>query len=377
MNFASKVTTQRRSAFSLVELLIAMVVTLIVLGAMMALFQYGSVEMKKGRAAVDMTTKLQSVESQLRSDLSQITVEIKPHHRLPSIPKGYFEIVEGPMRDYVSSSYEVSPVHNGDTAYLGDIDDFIAFTIKSPDKPFWQNGIASQFAEVAWYVSGRKIHRKIRLVSAGSENSLTELGYRGKRIGHLNGSYPHTSPLNFSDLSKEDFGAEVLLSNVVAFDIQVFDPDARQYLVRETISREIIGVADPMDVGAVKGIAGGSFDDVSRGAFVDLGSSRIGIPGEKPIFANPPHPRYGNQAVYDTGTSLYDHNEVDDTGSNGVDDDAIFGGEQNGIVDDASEKESIAPYNERIRGIRIRIRVIDLDTKQVRQLSITQSFVPE
>lgn len=377
MNIALKIMPPRRPGFSLVELMIAMVVTLIVLGAMMALFQYGSVEMKRGRAAVDMTTKLQSIEGQLRRDLSQITVDIKPHHRLPTIPKGYFEIVEGPMRDYVPSSFDVDPTHNGDKAYLGDIDDFIAFTIKSPDKPFWHGGVASQFAEVAWYVSGRKVFRKIRLVSGGSGNTLSELGYRGNRMGHVKGSYPHTSNLDFSDLASDGPDSEVLLSNVVAFDIQVFDPDAHQYLVRDTESREIIGVADPTDIGAVRSVFGGSFDQVSRGAFVDLAINRTGMPRELPIFANPHHPRY-SEAVYDTGTSLYDHNEIDDTGSNGVDDAAIFGDvTRNGVVDDASEKESLAPYDERLRGIRIKIRVIDPDTKQVKQLSITQSFVPE
>lgn len=97
----SDTTTMRRMRYglSLVELLIAMVVTLIVLVTMMALFQFGSVEMKRGRAAVDMTMKLLSVEETLRRDLSQITVDVKPHHHLPAAPKGYFEIVEGPGRD--------------------------------------------------------------------------------------------------------------------------------------------------------------------------------------------------------------------------------------------------------------------------------------
>lgn len=369
-----KATPLIRHGLSLVELMIAMVVTLIVLGAMMALFQYGSIEMKRGRAAVDLTMRLRAVEETLRRDLSQITVDVKPHHHLPAIPKGYFEIVEGPGRDYVPSSFTVNPNHRGDSAHEGDFDDFLAFTIRSPGKPYVDGSSSSQFAEVAWFVNGRRIIRKFRLVSDANNDELVELGQRGKRFGHEQGNYPHTSDLNFGKLKPKQ--SEVMLTNVIGFDVQVFDPDASQYLVREDDSRDIIGVADLTDIGAVLGVPGGSMDPVSRGAFVDLGTNRRGQRGERPVFINPPHPRYGKEAVYETGTSIYDRNEVDDSGSNGVDDLPLIGEEEkNGIVDDIEERESVAPYNERLRGIRIRVRVMDPDTKLIQQVTIMKSFI--
>ena len=48
----------RRPGLSLIEIMIAMVMTLIVLGAMMAAFAYGSSEMQKGRATIELNNRL-------------------------------------------------------------------------------------------------------------------------------------------------------------------------------------------------------------------------------------------------------------------------------------------------------------------------------
>ena len=100
-------SNSRRNGFSLIEILIAMDMTLIVLGAMMAAFSYGSSEMHQGRAAIDLSSRLQAAESLLRNDLDRITVDVRPHHFVSSPPNGYLEIVDGPRRDYNGSDYEV------------------------------------------------------------------------------------------------------------------------------------------------------------------------------------------------------------------------------------------------------------------------------
>ena len=56
---------------------------------------------------------------------------------------------------------------------------------------------------------------------------------------------------------------------------------------------------------------------------------------------------------------------------NGIDDD-----NQNG-VDDAGERETSPPYPAPLRGIEVRIRVMDYSTRQVRQVSVVADFVPE
>lgn len=349
-----------------------MVVTLIVLGAMMAAFSYGSRAMHRGRAAIDLISRLQAAEGLLRKDLDRITVDVRPHHFMSAPPNGFLEIVDGPRRDYNGSDFLVDNVTNGNNSYLGDNDDYISFTLKSEAEPFRNGSASSHYAEVHWYLIGRTLYRQVSPVSAGS-GGLTRLGYRGVRQFHNSGSDPHRSTLG--DLSP----SSAILSNVIAFDIQVYDPDASRYIVRAGAAPQdpISDIADPSEIGAILGVANGQFSPIARGAFVDLGKGS-GQPGTAPVLFNRPNQRYAGEAVYDTGTSQYDSDGVNDRGKNGVDDAPYFEeGEPNGIVDDFEEKASIPPYNVPLRGIKISIRAIEPNTNQVRQLTIIKSFIKE
>ena len=116
-----------------------MVMTLIVLGAMMAAFSYGSAEMQKGRASIELNNRLITAEEQLRRDLDRITVELKPYQSLSMDPKGYVEIVDGPEQDY-NTTNELNPampyLHGGNELVYGDRDDYFACTIQSDGKAF-------------------------------------------------------------------------------------------------------------------------------------------------------------------------------------------------------------------------------------------------
>ncbi len=92
-------------------------------------------------------------------------------------------------------------------------------------------------------------------------------------------------------------------------------------------------------------------------------------------------------ATYDTWSTHYEHDGLDqdnlptasnrdtkfgpDQGTNGFDDDG------NGIVDDIGERETSPPYPVPLRGIKIRIRCYEPDSRQVHEISIIHSFVPE
>ena len=97
-NYKIPPSTQREG-LGLIEVLVGLTVTLIVLVAMMQAFKFASSEMQKGRASLELTNRLRSVEDLLRRDLSQLTVELKPYHRLSASPKGYVEIADGPRTD--------------------------------------------------------------------------------------------------------------------------------------------------------------------------------------------------------------------------------------------------------------------------------------
>ena len=87
-----------RSGLTLVEIMIALTMTLIVLGAMMTAFQFASEQMQMGRAVMEMANRLRVAEELLRDDLSNLTVDPRPYTESTN-PNGYFEIVEGPLRD--------------------------------------------------------------------------------------------------------------------------------------------------------------------------------------------------------------------------------------------------------------------------------------
>ena len=102
-------------------------------------------------------------------------------------------------------------------------------------------------------------------------------------------------------------------------------------------------------------------------------------------------------AVYDTWSFHYENDGVDedddgkvDQGTNGLDDNgwyvnAITGaiqysGQVNGPIngpDDVGERETAPPYDKPLRGIQVILRVFEHDSRQIRQVSVDQHFVPE
>ena len=86
--------------------------------------------------------------------------------------------------------------------------------------------------------------------------------------------------------------------------------------------------------------------------------------------------------VYDTWSYSYerdginqDGNAMTDEGTDGLD--SALPNTQVGAVDEVEERETSPPYPVPLRGIQVRVRVIEPDTRQVRQATITQDFLPE
>lgn len=459
-----KSTSVARSGLSLVEILIAMAMTLIILGAMMSAFSYGSAEMQKGRASIELNNRLISAEEQLRRDLDRITVELKPYHSLPTLPKGFVEIVDGPETDY-DPRYDATFTHGGNELLFGDRDDYFGCTIKSDGKAFrgrnGNNTVESHLAEVAWFTidtpnvpnvpgsaPGRMVCRRQLLIlpslgvlltapsaieindffaqndiSARLDpntgdlvaNSLADLAIRRNRYCHLFAATPQLSQLD-TDLLRyrthDDFIRDTTLqphrsrrsnrnhsmfSSVAAFDIQVFDPEASVRVITNAAATDVLDIAEPSDIGANKAgfLVGAPVTGI--GAYVDLwrGAGTFGVtPTIRPTDSLPAPPVPNNtyfERLFDTGTSQYDRDDNGsiDIGSNGIDDDGDgfidesdidFNGD--GFIDQSDrfelgEKVAVAPYNAPIRGLKFTMRVLEPNTKQVRQLSVTKSFVTE
>jgi hypothetical protein len=46
-------------------------------------------------------------------------------------------------------------------------------------------------------------------------------------------------------------------------------------------------------------------------------------------------------------------------------------------IDDELERETSPPYPIPLRGIQVRVRIIDPDSRQVRQMTVASDFTPE
>ena len=413
LNLQFKTVSSRRHGLTLIEVMIAMVMTLVVLGAMMAAFSYGSTEMQKGRASIELNNRLVAAEEQLRRDLDRITVELKPHHQLPALPKGYVEIIDGAQTDYVPGN-DTTFSHGGNELVFGDRDDFFACTIKSEGRAFRgrrQYGanndlIESHLAEVVWFtvtvfdpntsdpIDVLTIRRQMLIlpslgvvgvatdydtfvrendisvrIEGGSlvANSLTDLAIRGNRFSHANTGLPGSSDLQTVALGDRYNENHIMFSSVAAFDVQVFDSNA--YVRQILPDGEIV---EPFDIGSRNSNVANRVGTFARlGAYVDLGKGINLAAADAGILGRAPTLPYAGEAVFDTGTSIYNRDASNDFGTNGVDDNG------DGIVDDINEQDSIAPYNTPIRGLKFTMRALEPTTNQVRQLSVTKSFVAE
>jgi hypothetical protein len=80
--------------------------------------------------------------------------------------------------------------------------------------------------------------------------------------------------------------------------------------------------------------------------------------------------------VYDTWSTHYEYDGVSqfggpaDRATDGLDNDGKNG------PDDAGERETQPPYPYPLRSIQVRIRAFDPDSRQIREVTIVEDFVP-
>ncbi|MFO0897341.1 MAG: hypothetical protein U0836_07945 [Pirellulales bacterium] len=488
-------SAQRRFGFSMVELLMALALTLLMMGAVVTIFGLINASMTDSRATVELNGRLQAAGDRLQRDLDGLTVPVIPWAR-PDAGLGYFEYVEGPRHDFDAPMYprevkrdaseqdwKTSPL-----PLVGDIDDVLMFTTRSRGQPFvgqidpppgappqpnpqilqsdvaeviyfcapsqdsWD--VAKQFTELppSRTLAERRaneqrrevlytLYRQVRLVYPSSKafdgavitrpsldlsyrwetvngsprvmlNSLGDLTKRENRAFRVLKGFPFSVDRAFvsSMLPQPDFwsfhpnhpralpngppldtgprwGRDVVLTNVLAFDVKAWDPTASVLASNANSNSEnnqggqgfvVYQPGEPnYDLNKLT--------QVSTGAYVDLNYARRYRNAVPPsTFSGPPNPlcQQTFPAFYDTWSLHYEFDGLDQDGkagpdqaSNGMDDN--LGDPSNGGVDDASERETSPPYPVPLRGIQVRIRVYEPDSRQVRQVTINGDFLPE
>lgn len=244
-------------------------------------------------------------------------------------------------------------------------------------------------------------------------------------------------------------GEDIVMTDVLAFDLRVYDPGAPLYgyypqgydggvnqqeadiIVQPGDAAWLPAVLDDFangtsaiqsNLGDLAGNSGGpTFRWERNGAYVDLGYDRtffntdglIDSPFNRSYIsflvtneiatANPvgvsQSPSFFKDgalkstsffdlapgySVYDTWSWHYENNGMDedldgltDEAVNGFDEVDITAGIQQYGADDPSERETRPPYDTALRGVQAKIRVYERDSRQIRETTIRESFVPE
>ncbi|MEN6366689.1 MAG: hypothetical protein ABFC88_07735, partial [Thermoguttaceae bacterium] len=196
--------------YTLIEILVATVLSLLLLGAVVRMFGDVGRGITDSRSLLESADRLRLAAMRLQQDLAGVTVTMSPP-RKPENNEGYFEYIEGPVGSMgtVSSAmtqpYQVaqnavdfSPAQPDRT--IGDFDDILMFTTRSVGRPFvgkhyntltnQTESISSEVAEVAWFLRGRTLHRRVLLVSPSLTVSPATAGfYRNNDISvHWDGA---------------------------------------------------------------------------------------------------------------------------------------------------------------------------------------------
>lgn len=502
MHIPSTHNPEVRRGMTLVEMLVAMTLTLVLMGAVAQIFGMFGRGLNGSRAVTELYERMRATGFRLREDLNGVTVDtsaIPPV--LAARNNGYFEYIEGPETDrityfsgsafnkangavvdgkWVGSPEPYLAQVGSDDRLVGDIDDVLLFTTRASGELFsghvdTRNGnlaggsVRSPYAEVVWFCRPTPntsnprtytLYRRQRLVMAhpGAEpfvntvaggqatnsfggppntlpftkwtdlyartdvscrrqgtlaipNSLGDLTRRENRF--LHGStfpfeFPH--PLYAYDAENHTFdnnparfGEDIILTNVLAFDVRLWDPDALVQAVPAGASRVAVEPGDNgyIPPGSPNYPAVGAPGFGSQGAYVDLGwngspgAVAVGAPfptagatpfqGRGSLVSNAPGNRSFTHATYDTWTDFYELNGVDedgdaaiDEGTNGLDDNG------NGLIDEPAEQETSPPYPVALQhssgsasgtgGIQVRIRCYEPSSRQIRQITILQQL---
>jgi prepilin-type N-terminal cleavage/methylation domain-containing protein len=429
-----------RRAFTLVEMLIAMALTLILVMAIAEFYARLGETVKDGRANIEISGQLRTVVQQLKTDLDSVTLPVVPW---TEDGPGYFEYTEGRgtdtdwFGDGSALATDDAWAAQGVTTLLGDVDDVLAFTIRAKDTPFYgqrwtPTGVvveSSSYAEVIWFTGFRDSNgdgtwqpdeprylcRRLLILRpdlgplqmpAGETNpfqwndvsarftnnqwrtnSLSHLARRENRYAHQPDPFafpnrlllnPHSATsLATWQLQGDRAGEDAILSNLLAFDVRAFDPEAPVYAAAATDARFTVQPGDPGYRASL------GFPLVGYGAYVDLYYNRPPAMAISSWFSGPMAAKSqlhdpAGPAVYDTWAMSYERDGIDQDGSgeadqgfNGIDDDGLNG------VDDIDERDTHPPYSRRLRGIEVTIRVYEPGTRQMRQATVGTDFLAE
>ena len=185
------VSAKRRSGYTLVEILVATTLTLILMTAVVTVFGAVGDGIAKSRRAMEQFDRLRTTAQQLRLDLQGVTVTLDGRPARPEENQGYFEYIEGGILTVPNTQLNITsgtpqaineqaltPSGSNDLT-VGERGDILMFTTRNAARPFLGRysppnpvdssnpTLQSDVAEVAWFLRGTTLHRRVLLVVPG------------------------------------------------------------------------------------------------------------------------------------------------------------------------------------------------------------------
>ena len=196
---------ERGRGYTLIEVMIAVTLTLVLMYALAAIFGRVTSIMTQTQDILSMTNNLRAAKDRLREDLENLTV---PRLKAPTSRYGFFSYVEGQGNAprnfvyqpapsgffYATNSRTFSTYGNFDGRQptvdntVGDTDDILSFTVRAPAGKWFRGRcfkklsddvtsydyqasiddnietIESEYAEVVWFLRGTTLYRRVLLI---------------------------------------------------------------------------------------------------------------------------------------------------------------------------------------------------------------------
>jgi hypothetical protein len=129
--------TQRRRAFTILEVLIALTAALLLMLGLARAYKFLGDKITERQSELDLSSRLRDVALRLRDELLRATSEMNPPAKT-SASEGYLVYHEGPFTDSTTILGSVPHPTPSDVTYfpdsrIGDIDDFLAFTSRAKE----------------------------------------------------------------------------------------------------------------------------------------------------------------------------------------------------------------------------------------------------
>ncbi|MDO4575478.1 MAG: prepilin-type N-terminal cleavage/methylation domain-containing protein [Planctomycetia bacterium] len=341
-----------RRGYTLVEILMATALALVLLTSAIRIFMMMNEGFAESRVLIELLGRVRSAQRILEADLSHYTTDMCPPRPVEA-DDGYFSV----GHDYSSSSTAEASnekiYRGGDTSYpmvdtslVDDCFDCIGMTVFNKDAPFrYTNAsgttLETPYAEVLWFVYKNDLYRFLVPIVFAQDQAdtstrpryetitLAALGDPENRLERY--CLPQISTLE-TDGTLQNY---MVLPNVIAFQVQLWDPIQNIYRTLDSIT-ESASDTDYYRYHNVSAVEGGALP------------------------------------VYDTWSAITMLETTASGTYSPIEDSRLV--VSNNSMFTSTTAENAPPSRSFLPGVRVIVRAFDPDSGQVREFRVAQDF---